>query len=177
MDELLLQALATFSAKLKDNDALYAIFEPEKGEPDDNLDQAYKMSKAGGEYTDGAGAVVKGVSVFSADIARYGDVIDGITDYHGKYEAAFPPFAALVVRPKNGEAGEVLEPPFTPLSSLPTKRGMLPATGSRPSSSLLGAGLPRRWTGSTMPHSLPLSVGRPHRARRQSTPAPVPHQA
>ena len=101
MNELLLQALATFSAKLTDNDKLAAKFEPESGQPDDKLDQSYKCSKTGGEYTDGAGHVVKGFSVFSADIARYGEVIDGFTDWHGKYEAAVPPFAALVVRPKD----------------------------------------------------------------------------
>ena len=71
------------------------------------LDQPYELIKKGGEYTDDAGEVISGVSIFNKDtkttasIAEYGEVIDGITDFHAEFQAAFPPFAALIVQPKD----------------------------------------------------------------------------
>ena len=97
----------------------------------DQLAQPYELSKEGGQYspqggkyytdkdgkvegyTNGTGDAVKGFHVFnhstlvdgtpygSASLASYGKVIDGITDFHGESQAAFPPFAALIVQPND----------------------------------------------------------------------------
>jgi len=81
------------------------------------LDQPYELIKKGGEYTDDAGDVISGVSIFNKDtkgtsgtasIAEYGEVIDGITDFHAEFQAAFPPFAALIVQPKDETAAPIL---------------------------------------------------------------------
>jgi hypothetical protein len=106
VDKPLLQTLATVCQKLYD-DKLYAEFKPKDGESNDMLDQPYKLFKKGGEYTDEQGHVISGVSVFNnttekaASLAEFGEVKDGITDFHGEFQAAFPPFAALIVQPKD----------------------------------------------------------------------------
>lgn len=75
-------------------------------------------------YKDEQGHVISGVSVFNkntehtASLAEYGEVIDGITDFHGEFQpAAFPPFAALIVQPKEDKAVRAPVPEAThPLS-------------------------------------------------------------
>jgi len=96
VDGLLFQALATVCGTLM-SDELDAIFKPvpEDAEPDDKLDQPYQLKKRGGWTVDGESAM----DVFKSKLASYGTVIDGITDWHGEYEAAVPPFAALIVQP------------------------------------------------------------------------------
>ena len=110
VDKPLLQTLATVCQKLYDEE-LYTSFKPKDGgESNEKLDQPYELIKKGGEYTDDAGEVISGVSIFNKDtkttasIAEYGKVIDGITDFHGEFQAAFPPFAALIVQPKDETA-------------------------------------------------------------------------
>ena len=130
VEEPIVQTLATVCAKLYD-EALNAAWKPTDGsEPDKFLAQPYELSKEGGQYkeggeytaagskymyTEGEGALVSGYHVFNKDttqvvegktcgrpsLASYGTVIDGITDFHGVDQAAFPPFAALVVQPKD----------------------------------------------------------------------------
>ena len=147
VDKPVLQALATVCAKLYD-DALFAAWTPTDGKPiDDQLAQAYELSKPGGQYklggkydtgkdgkpayTNGTGDVVEGVEIFNnstldgtygtASLASYGKVVGGFTDFHGKDQAAIPPFAALIVQP-NDEGGEkqvraLSYPPSHPSSS------------------------------------------------------------
>ena len=110
VDKPLLQTLATVCQKLYD-EKLYTSFKPKGGgESNEKLDQPFELIKKGGEYTDKAGDVISGVSIFNkgtettASIAEYGEVIDGITDFHGEFQAAFPPFAALIVQPKDETA-------------------------------------------------------------------------
>ena len=130
VDKPLVQTLATVCAKLY-YEALYAAWKPKDGSaPDGKLAQTYELFKAGGQYkldgkyytdkdgkvegyTNGTGDAVKGFHVFnhstlvdgtpygSASLASYGKVIDGITDFHGESQAAFPPFAALIVQPND----------------------------------------------------------------------------
>ena len=127
VDGPLVQTLATVCGKLHDH-SLYTVFKPADGsEPNKKLEQPYKLVKAGGEYkeggnytadgvyTNGKGALVSGYDVFNKDttqvvggkshgtasLASYGTVIDGFTDFHGEDQAAIPPFAALIVQPKN----------------------------------------------------------------------------
>ena len=120
LDKPLVQTLATVVSKLYD-EALYAAWKPADGEPiDDKLAQLYELSKEGGQYneggeytvdgyTGGKGALVSGYDVFNhltkageyESLAQYGTVIDGITDFHGESQAFFPPFAALIVQPKD----------------------------------------------------------------------------
>ena len=106
VDKPLLQTLATVCQTLYDEN-LHTISKPKDGaESNEMLDQPYEMIKEGGEYTDDAGDVISGVSIFNNDtkltasVAEYGKVIDGITDFHGEFQAAYPPFAALIVQPK-----------------------------------------------------------------------------
>ena len=113
VDKPLLQTLATVCQKLYDEE-LYTSFKPKGGtESNEMLDQPYELIKKGGEYTDDAGDVISGVSIFNKDtkgtsgtasIAEYGEVIDGISDFHAEFQAAFPPFAALIVQPKDETA-------------------------------------------------------------------------
>ena len=178
VDGPLVQTLATVCGKLHDH-SLYTVFKPADGsEPNKKLEQPYKLVKAGGEYkeggnytadgvyTNGKGALVSGYDVFNKDttqvvggkshgtasLASYGTVIDGFTDFHGEDQAAIPPFAALIVQPKDGTAVRTLPeapyrsttpPPVSltlsrlverlsppPVSRLPTEREtMLPASG------------------------------------------------
>jgi len=131
LDKPLLQALATVCAKLYDP-ALFAAWTPEDPKQPDNtaLDQAYVQSKPGGQYreggeytknggyTNGAEALVEGIQIFNKDttqerggkdyggtpsLAEYGEAADGFTDFHGKDQAAIPPFAAVVVKPNDEE--------------------------------------------------------------------------
>ena len=123
VDGPLVQTLATVCAKLYDH-SLFTVFEPVDAPVNDKLEQPYKLVKAGGEYneggtyadgvyTNGPGALVSGYEIFNKDtspeahprgsssIASYGTVIDGFTDFHGEDQAAIPPFAALIVQPKD----------------------------------------------------------------------------
>ena len=125
LDGTIVQTLATVCQKIYDP-ALFTVFEPKDGEPDDQLNQSYEVVtksgayKEGGvysaddsSYTGGEGALVSGYDIFNKDttqvvegkkcgsqsLAEYGTVIDGFTDFHG--EAWTPPFAALIVQPKD----------------------------------------------------------------------------
>ena len=96
---------------------------------------------AEGSYTDGDGALISGFEVFnqdttqevvdgkmhgSASLASYGKVIAGITDFHGKDQAAIPPFAALIVQPKDMKA--VHTPARTPPYLVLLRENALPST-------------------------------------------------
>ena len=141
VDGPLVQTLATVCAKLYDH-SLFTVFKPVGDAPvNDKLEQPYKLVKVGGEYneggtytggvyTDGEGARVSGYEIFnkvskgyptegaSASIASYGTVIDGFTDFHGEDQAAIPPFAALIVQPKDEpEAVPYPNPPSHSVSS------------------------------------------------------------
>ena len=133
VDKPLVQTLATVCSKLYDAAlyAAWKPKDVEKKPADVNnkLAQPYELSKEGGQYkeggeyytdkdkqyyTNGTGDVVEEVEIFNKDttqgtsygtpsLAQYGKVIDGITDFHGESQAAFPPFAALIVQPKDRE--------------------------------------------------------------------------
>ena len=188
VDKPLLRTLATVCNKLYD-EKLYAEFKPKDGESNNKLDQPYEVIK-GGEYKDNG---ISGYDIFnqdtkhkdtahdtkdkgSASLAEFGEVIDGITDFHGDFQPAFPPFAALIVQPKDDP--KAMRAPITQSHppSLIDKRMLHPFSSPTqlregacavrlcvrtPSSSSPGAGLSRCSTGSTMPRALPLSVGRP----------------
>jgi len=82
VDGLLLQTLATVSSKMYE-ESLMTVYEPEDG--------AMSME------ADGA------LILFREALKPYGAVMDGsVLDWHGKSEAAIPPFVALVVKPENG---------------------------------------------------------------------------
>ena len=126
VDGPLVQTLATVCRKLYDH-SLQTVFKPVDAPVNDKLEQPYELVKAGGEYneggtytangvyTNGKGALVSGYDIFNKDttqvvdgktcgtasLASYGKVIDGFTDFHGEDQAAIPPFAALIVQPKN----------------------------------------------------------------------------
>ena len=128
VEKPILQTLATVCAKLYD-EALFAAWTPADGKPiDDQLAQAYELSKPGGEYNPGGTykqleedgkpngkyeylngdkALVFGYHVFNentahtASLASYGKVVGGFTDFHGMDQATIPPFAALVVQPND----------------------------------------------------------------------------
>ena len=126
VDGPLVQTLATVCRKLYDH-SLQTVFKPIEAPVNDKLEQPYELVKAGGEYneggtytangvyTNGKGALVSGYDIFNKDttqvvdgktcgtasLASYGKVIDGFTDFHGEDQAAIPPFAALIVQPKN----------------------------------------------------------------------------
>ena len=110
VDKPLLQTLATVCQKLYD-EKLYAEFKPKDGESNNKLDQPYEVIK-GGEYKDNG---ISGYDIFNYNtdthpsLAEFGKVIDGITDFHGEFQPAFPPFAALIVQPKD-EPKEVRAP-------------------------------------------------------------------
>ena len=158
VEKPILQTLATVCAKLYD-EALFAAWTPADGKPiDDQLAQAYELSKPGGqynpggtykpleggkyEYLNGKGDVVKGFDVFnhstiqpvdgtpygSASLASYGKVVGGFTDFHGMDQATIPPFAALVVQP-NADETEVRASYPKPPPTLPR----LPAESCPPS--------------------------------------------
>ena len=114
VDKPLLQMLATVCQKLYD-EKLYAVLKPKDGaETNDMLDQPYTLFKKGGEYEDDTGKVISGYHIFNnnteltASLAEYGEVIDGITDFHDKFQPALPPFAALIVQPKDDKAAKIL---------------------------------------------------------------------
>ena len=174
VEEPVAQTLATVCAKLYDEALFAAWKPKDDSAPDDNLAQPYKLSKEGGqynkggkyklleggkyEYLNGKGDVVKGFDVFNhstiqpvdgkpygtPSLAQYGKVIDGFTDFHGVDQATIPPFAALIVQPKDetevrARSSRSPLPPFL-ASQL---REMLPASGRPLSSSSPGADLSR----------------------------------
>ena len=117
VDGPLLQTLATVCCTIENLPELYlpgkipwAVYEPEDDGPvDDQLDQPYKVTIGG------AGAL----DVFNSELASYGTVIDGsITDYHGDFEVTVPPFAALVVQPKDETEVRTLPEVPDPVSRL-----------------------------------------------------------
>ena len=102
-DKPLVRTFATVCNKLYD-EKLYAEFKPkDSAESNDKLDQPYEVIK-GGEYKDNG---ISGYDIFNYNtdthpsLAEFGKVIDGITDFHGEFQPAFPPFAALIVQPKD----------------------------------------------------------------------------
>jgi len=135
VEKPILQTLATVCAKLYD-EALFAAWTPADGKPiDDQLAQAYELSKPGGEYNPGGTykqleedgkpngkyeylngdkALVFGYHVFNentahtASLASYGNVVGGFTDFHGMDQATIPPFAALVVQPNDETEAPIL---------------------------------------------------------------------
>ena len=141
VDGPLVQTLATVCAKLYDHSlyTVFKPVEPVTDALKDKLEQPYELVKKGGQYkeggnytadgnyTDGDGANVSGFEIFnknttqvvggklhggSASLASYGKVIDGITEFHGAgYLAAIPPFAALIVQPKDEEVQTLPEAP------------------------------------------------------------------
>ena len=93
VDGPLLQALATVCTTLSKPPPLMAVYTPkDNAENDDKLDQPYEVTPGG------VGAAV----AFKESLAPYGTVIDNITDWWGGFEATIPPFAALIVQPKDG---------------------------------------------------------------------------
>ena len=149
--------------------------DPVNGLQANELDQLYELSKPGGQYspkggtyytgkdgkaayTNGTGDVIKGSDVFNhltkageyESLAQYGTVIDGITDFHGVDQAAFPPFAALVVQPKDEtEVRSLLPEDPSTRPPLPTERECCPPpAGPHPHPRLAwichGAGLDQR---------------------------------
>ena len=93
VDGPLLQALATVCTTLSKPPPLMAVYTPkDNAENDDKLDQPYEVTPGG------VGAAV----AFKESLAPYGTVIDSITDWWGGFEATIPPFAALIVQPKDG---------------------------------------------------------------------------
>ena len=187
VDGPLVQTLATVCAKLYDH-SLYTVFKPVEPVTDalkDKLEQPYELVKKGGQYkeggnytadgnyTDGDGANVSGFEIFNknttqvvggkshgtASLASYGTVIDGFTDFHGEDQAAIPPFAALIVQPKDEKA--VRTRPVSSLrpflvSQLLETECCPPPAGPHPHPGLAwfchGAGLDQRWR--VLSHSL-----------------------
>ena len=159
LDGPVVQTLATVCAKLYDA-ALFAVYKPKDGAPvDQQLDQLYEMVtksgayKEGGvysaddsSYTGGEGPLVSSYSIFnkntavegkpggSPSLAEYGTVIDGFTDFYGELQCVTPPFAALIVQPKDTKEVRALLPeahstPFLApptLPRLPTERECCP---------------------------------------------------
>ena len=115
VDGQLLQTLATVCCTIEDampTKITLAKYEPSKvvdGHPDkvnDQLDQPYKVTDAGG---------VGALGAFTSSLASYGTVLDSIIDFHGDFEYTVPPFAALVVQPKDEpEVRTLPEAPHTP---------------------------------------------------------------
>lgn len=113
MDGPLLQALATVCATIEGNITGFdgisnrslipiATYKPVDGGPfDDNLDQPIEVTNGGG------GALDAFKSSFASKDVPY-DVIDGITDFHDEYEVSVPPFAALIVQPKDPQTAPIL---------------------------------------------------------------------
>ena len=113
MDGPLLQALATVCATIEGNITGFdgisnrslipiATYKPVDGGPfDDNLDQPIEVTNGGG------GALDAFISSFASKDVPY-DVIDGITDFHDEYEVSVPPFAALIVQPKDPQTAPIL---------------------------------------------------------------------
>ena len=103
VDGPLLQTLATVCCTIEDampNKITLAVYEP-KGEAsasagaadhfvvNDQLDQPFQVEDGG----------VGGLDAFKSSLASYGTVLDSIIDFHGDFEVAVPPFAALVIQP------------------------------------------------------------------------------
>ena len=112
VDGPLLQTLATICVTI-DDPKLKAKYEPAKGPVDDNLDQPYKVTDGG----------VGALDAFKSSLEPYGTVLDdSITDWHDELEAAIPPFAALVVQPKDETEVRTLHPaPTLSLNSVSTR--------------------------------------------------------
>ena len=106
MDGPLLQTLATVCATIEENinKSLIPIatYKPaDGGLVDDNLDQPIEVTNGGG------GALDAFISSFASKDVPY-KVIDGITDFHDGYEVSVPPFAALIVQPKDPQTAPIL---------------------------------------------------------------------
>ena len=130
VDGPLLQTLATVCCTIEDampDQIPIAVYEPDDVasagvdgatvvingatvEPNNNLDQAYKLDRASGETDLGVTALEN----FTTALAPYGTVIDSITDWHDELEAAIPPFAALVVQPNDKKEVRTLLPEAAP---------------------------------------------------------------
>ena len=130
LDGPLLQALATVCGTIDDAKTYSKLYSHSKrdplkgkyvpvdgGDPDDNLDQPYKLDRASG-VTNGSrtdGSIVTALDAFKSSLASYGTVLDSIIDFHGDFECSVPPFAALVVQPKDEpEVRTLPEAPHTP---------------------------------------------------------------
>ena len=106
----LLQALATFCAMIENREfptesgavvgpIPLAKYTPADGiPPNKDLDQPYKVTIGGGGALD----------IFNSSLMSWGTVIDGIVDFHDEFEVSVPPFAAIVVQPKDEQ--EVYQP-------------------------------------------------------------------
>jgi len=138
VDGPLLQTLATVCCTIEEafpapNNISLAIYEPEAsayaGAADavnDQLDQPFKVTIGGGkapgdiDALDVFKSVFKEVTVARKDaisgvsrppisrLQELGTVIDGITDFHGAFYPAVPPFAALVVQPPDDKEAPIL---------------------------------------------------------------------
>ena len=110
VDKPLVQTLATVCSKLYD-EVLHAAWKPKDV---NKWAQPYELSKEVGIFNKDTTQVIKGLGPVieglgpgygtpygTASLAQYGTVIDGITDFHGEDQAAIPPFAALIVQPKD----------------------------------------------------------------------------
>ena len=104
VDGPLLQTLATACCTIEDAMPEHQIpnteYVPVEGEVDDKLDQPYKVTIGGCGALDVFKSVFKDVFKSRSGKPDY-SVIDGITDFHDELEVAIPPFAALVVQPKD----------------------------------------------------------------------------
>ena len=109
VDGPLLQTLATFCAMIENQvfpgssppvgPIPLAVYKPADGNPpDEYLDQPYTVTIGGGGALD----------IFNSSLMSWGTVIDGIVDFHDEFEVSVPPFAALVVQPKDEK--EVYKP-------------------------------------------------------------------
>ena len=148
VDGPLLQTLATVCCTIEEafpapNLISVAIYEPEAsasaGAADavnDQLDQPFKVTIGGGkapgdiDALDVFKSVFKEVTVARKDaisgvsrppisrLQELGTVIDGITDFHGAFYPAVPPFAALVVQPPDDKEVRTLPEDPHPVSEL-----------------------------------------------------------
>ena len=89
-DKLLVQALATVCATIDESET--AVYQPKDGDKVNNkFEQPYKVTDGG----------VGALDAFTTALNPYGTVIDHILDFQDGFEAALPPFAALVVQPND----------------------------------------------------------------------------
>ena len=97
-DKLLVQALATVCATIDESET--AVYQPKDGDKVNNkFEQPYKVTDGG----------VGALDAFTTALNPYGTVIDHILDFQDGFEAALPPFAALVVQQNPKDETEVLE--------------------------------------------------------------------